>query len=642
MIIPIGHENSEVRRYPWVTFGIIALCTLALVVTGSEQARVEQELGETAERLHGYIQSHPYLEIEARVDDLLFADFDEQEREELFAVWLEEAPEPYEFQLNDEQRELDAMQESFLSLFDELPSQRLGLVPAEPSAKAFVTHMFMHGGWIHLLGNMFLLFLVGACIEDVWGRPLFAAFYALAGVFAAGFFALQYLQSTIPLVGASGAVSGILGAFLVRYWSTKIKFFYWVGLFFRGTFSAPAWVMLPLWFLNEVLSARMMDELVPGGSGGGVAHWAHVGGFLFGVGGAFAIKKLEIEERFVRPALEAKVDLVSNRALEEALAAKQAGKPDEAFARLAREAREQPGNVDAAVTLWELGIELGRAREAAPALVRVLRADVQNGDADRALERLAELHQHARDVALEPQVLLRLAMALAKDGRGREAAGVLRRAVPDARTPLPPAVAVRIANAARPLDPEVAARAARIALGARDLDPRERANLEAMVQAAPAEQERAPSADPAVAPRRGPAPIDIGRSAPAPAEILGDVSPDEAPSSEPWSLAEDDEPFDKSSSADLGAGTEPQARPTPAASPSKNSALDLFDHSALDLGSSEGDDAPLELDSPGAGKADTSTQRDVQDPSALDLGESEEGGAGFLRPADPGDEKEPG
>ncbi len=638
MIIPIGHESSEVRRYPWVTLAIIAICTLALLVHQGEEARLGGELGESAERLRGYVQSHPYLELDARTDDLLFAGFDEEERDEIFSAWLEATPEPYEFQMQDEQRELDALQESFRALLDELPHQRLGLVPASPSASGWITHLFVHGGWIHLLGNMFLLFLAGSCIEDVWGRPLFAAFYLLSGLAGAGLFALQYPDSTIPLVGASGAVSGILGAFLVRYWSTKIRFFYWIALVLRGTFTAPAWLILPLWFANELLSAQMMDALAPG-SGGGIAHWAHVGGFVFGSAGAFAMRKFAIEERFLRPALDAKIDLVSNRALEEALSAKAAGKPDEAFAVLLRETRAQPSNLDAALALWDFAIELGRAREAAPALVRVLRADVQAGDTARALERLSELDAHAREVPVEAPVLLRLANLLIRDGRNGEATVVLRRAVPDAGAPIPSAVAVRIANTARTLDPGIAARAARIALGARDLDPRERGNLEAIARSAPPERDRSPTARPdSPAPRRGPVPIDLGLPAASPAES----APAAAPATEPWSLSEEAEPaklFDYGATIDLGAEATEVPEPS-TESAAQASARDLYEASALDLVGAGGEDSPLELDAPGAGKPDASAQRAYQDAGALDLPDGDEGGAGFLRPADPGDEKD--
>ncbi len=91
------------------------------------------------------------------------------------------------------------------------PAHRFGLTPADPTWYGFVTHIFMHASWAHVLGNLFLFFLVARAMEDRWGRPLFAAFYMTAGIFAGGFFALLSMGANIPLVGASGAIAGVLG-----------------------------------------------------------------------------------------------------------------------------------------------------------------------------------------------------------------------------------------------------------------------------------------------------------------------------------------------------------------------------------------------------------------------------------------------
>ena len=133
-------------------------------------------------------------------------------------------------------------------------------------------------GFFHFLGNMFILYLAGPFIEDRWGRPLFAGFYILAGIFAALFFVVQYPGLEESMVGASGAISGVMGAFLIRFWFVKIKFFYFF-FFFMGTFNAPAWFMLPLWLARELIFAQAGDVIAPEG-GTGVAHWAHVAGFV--------------------------------------------------------------------------------------------------------------------------------------------------------------------------------------------------------------------------------------------------------------------------------------------------------------------------------------------------------------------------
>src|SRR5439155_12112088 len=113
----------------------------------------------------------------------------------------------------------------------------------------------------------------------------------------------RHPDSEIPLVGASGAIAGLMGAFLVRYARTRIRFAYLIAPSMRGTFDAPAWVMLPLWFGQQIFFAALTDS----SSGGGVAYLAHVAGFAFGAAIAGAIAWLEIEARWLRPRLEAAV-----------------------------------------------------------------------------------------------------------------------------------------------------------------------------------------------------------------------------------------------------------------------------------------------------------------------------------------------
>jgi membrane associated rhomboid family serine protease len=635
MIIPIGHENSEVRRLPWVTFAIMAICTLTLFHTQSQESALEQELVQITEELGAYVQEHPWLELDARVGDMLFSDYDDDERAELLAGWAEELEQPFEFEVEAQQRELDALTERFLGVYDAHPFRRLGLVPAQLGSGGWLTHQFVHGGWMHLIGNLFLLFLAGACIEDVWGRPLFAAFYLLSGIAGAGLFAARYPDLTIPLVGASGAVSGVLGAFLVRYWSTRIKFFYWIGLFYRGTFLAPAWLMLPLWFANELASAQLMDALLPGTGGGGVAHWAHVGGFAFGVGGALAIRQLRVEERWIAPNLERKTSYVQNAAVEQAASQRAAGNAQAAFDTLTRELRAQPANYDASLALWDVARELGRPRDAAAALGRVIRHDVQEGDPLRALSRLAELDQHVPGAPVEPLVLLRLASALANAGRADAVPGVLRRAVPDGAAPLPTAVALRIANATRTLDPVCAARAARIALGARDLDPRERPGLEAIARAAPesADAHATPATREAAGSPRAPEPIELPET---PTIASHDdeepaVAPESAEKPAAWSLDDEDSKlFDFGRTIDLSVEEDvppPRAaEPTPAERNRPQTALELSDASALDLSGDDSAAAPGKLDLDASLAADTSARVvfEFQEASALDLSGSDE------------------
>ncbi len=159
-------------------------------------------------------------------------------------------------------------------LFDigELPPE-LVLVPAEAT---LVTSMFLHGGWMHLIGNMLYLWIFGNNIEDAMGHGRFVLFYLLCGVAAALAQALVNPGSEIPMIGASGAVSGILGAYLLLYPRARVLVLVFLG-FFATTWRLPALWVLGFWFVFQAFNAAIAPD------GPGVAWLAHIGGFVAGM-----------------------------------------------------------------------------------------------------------------------------------------------------------------------------------------------------------------------------------------------------------------------------------------------------------------------------------------------------------------------
>ena len=141
-----------------------------------------------------------------------------------------------------------------------------------------LTSMFLHGSWMHLLGNMWFLWLFGNNIEDSMTRPRFVAFYLLSGIAAALAQVLADPESAIPMVGASGAISGVMGAYLVLF--PRVRVFTMVPLgFFLHSMALPAWVMLIYWSVLQIVGGVTSISA----EGGGVAFWAHLGGFVAGV-----------------------------------------------------------------------------------------------------------------------------------------------------------------------------------------------------------------------------------------------------------------------------------------------------------------------------------------------------------------------
>lgn len=154
-----------------------------------------------------------------------------------------------------------------------------------PPPWTVLTSMFLHGGWMHLIGNMWFLWIFGDNVEEAMGRVRFVAFYLVCGLLAALAQLLAAANSVAPMVGASGAIAGVLGAYLVLYPRAPIRCL-WVLVIIVTTVNVPAWVLLGLWFISQFF--------VPMGSG--VAWMAHVGGFVAG----FALVRLFVPRRTAR------------------------------------------------------------------------------------------------------------------------------------------------------------------------------------------------------------------------------------------------------------------------------------------------------------------------------------------------------
>jgi membrane associated rhomboid family serine protease len=148
-----------------------------------------------------------------------------------------------------------------------------------PQSLHVLTSMFLHGSWMHLLGNMWFLWLFGNNIEDAMSRGRFVVFYLACGLAAALLQVVTNAESIVPMVGASGAISGVMGAYLVLF--PRVRVFTMVPLgFFLTSIALPAWAMLLYWAFLQFVSG-LAD--IGGQQTGGVAFWAHIGGFVAGV-----------------------------------------------------------------------------------------------------------------------------------------------------------------------------------------------------------------------------------------------------------------------------------------------------------------------------------------------------------------------
>ncbi len=234
MIIPVG-INHVIRGLPWVTISIIAICTAVHIYA--------EEFAPQPEEVRAFI--------ETRERELL-ANPDDARATQILHEVEEEA--------------------------NKIPIVRLGYRTDSGLSWRLVSSAFVHGGWLHLIGNMLFLWLAGAALEDRWGRLRFAGFYLAGAVVSGLFFDMLYSGEETTLVGASGAISALMGAFLVCFARMQIHFIYWLGGI--GRFDAVAYIALPVWFGEQLL-----EGWLHGASGGvsSIAFTAHIGGFLFGL-----------------------------------------------------------------------------------------------------------------------------------------------------------------------------------------------------------------------------------------------------------------------------------------------------------------------------------------------------------------------
>jgi membrane associated rhomboid family serine protease len=161
-----------------------------------------------------------------------------------------------------------------------------GLIPAEFSLATLATSMFLHGGFVHVGGNMLFLWIFGGTVEDRMGHLRFLVFYLLCGTAGRAAQTLMRPDSLLPIMGASGAVGGVMGAYFVLYPNSQIVTF---ALF--KCIEVPAIVFLGLWFVLQFLSG--VGSVAASASTGGIAFWAHVAGFAAGIVGVFLFRRPE-------------------------------------------------------------------------------------------------------------------------------------------------------------------------------------------------------------------------------------------------------------------------------------------------------------------------------------------------------------
>lgn len=305
MFIPIGTDHHD-GRIGVVSLVIIVLCLIVHIFINPDIQRVNREIKEVT--LDIYLEMADFYQMdepsEALERHLLLVDslnevvpYDDEE------VIYESEEDSIMAMLEKEREQMAAMEDPFsVGMYEKSREQRLwematqiqvdrirqtsilfkhGLVSSRITLSSIFTHMFLHADWFHLLGNLWFFYIVGIMMERYWGPIKFLLSYILCGVLSGlGFIVIAEMQGanieTIPLVGASGAIAGMMGGLLVTWHHIKVKLFYWVG-FRAGTFEVPIGWYLAIYFIGQLFWGLWWGKYSQ------VAYMAHVSGFVFGM-----------------------------------------------------------------------------------------------------------------------------------------------------------------------------------------------------------------------------------------------------------------------------------------------------------------------------------------------------------------------
>jgi membrane associated rhomboid family serine protease len=345
--LPVRSE-SRIRRFPVVTVSLIGLNILVFLFSYPAMKRQNNIIIEKAMKLQ---------EVEIKT----------LSPEDPSAI-IEYAKDPETLREKIKNKEIaisDDLWAEWKKVYDELQeaidrsiSKKYGFVSNDMDVATLMTYIFLHANFIHLIGNLWFLWLVGVNVEDDWGRPFFLGFYFVSGIFAALLFAVM-THSDLPLIGASGAIAGVMGAFAVQYYKSKIYFlFVCLVPFIFKIFPLYAWFYLPLWFVTQLFYAIYLTGY------SNVAFWAHIGGFGFGVFVVLLLRYSGLERKYLKPLVEGTLNLMDTD-FSKAVEARSAGNTEAAEKHLKDILQKDPSNIDASEELIDIYIKAGKKKEAA-------------------------------------------------------------------------------------------------------------------------------------------------------------------------------------------------------------------------------------------------------------------------------------
>jgi membrane associated rhomboid family serine protease len=406
VLIPLRHERMEGRRWPYFTFAFIALNIVIFLFT---HWTIEDQLAQqSTTRIHLVLLAATHPELQPAPEA---AEFIAKLKKSVGTDWNQisstkrPAHDSWESVIRQSddhdhlQDEMDKLSADFANEQNASLLEKYAFIPDHPHALAYITANFLHGGWLHLIGNLWFLWLAGFILEDTWGRVIYPLFYLIAGAAALQFYAWCAPGSLMPLIGASGAVAGLMGAFLVRFPKLKIQMVFF-AFFMRYKFQAPAYWLLPLWLLLEFFYGSALGTASP------VAHWAHVGGFLFGMAGAFAIQRSGLEQK-ANQTIESKIGWSTSPDIVQANELISQGKLDEAASQINKYLASHPPTFEALNLLQQVYWRRGDRPSYFKTMTRLCEFQWKAHDFDGAWQSFEEFSNAGGD-SLPPAIWLEL------------------------------------------------------------------------------------------------------------------------------------------------------------------------------------------------------------------------------------------
>ena len=411
ILAPINTE-SRVRRFPAVTVSLIALNILVFLFSNPAM-----------NRQFGFID-----EKDKELQEIEYRSFSAEDPTAIIEYASEYAKDPIALRERINTREIgmpDELWKEWKKVYDKFQEalnqsipMKYGFVPRDFDFPTLITHMFIHAGFWHLFSNLVFLWLVGLNVEDDWGRPFFLGFYLLSGI-VASLLDVAITHSEGPLIGASGAISGVMGAFAVQYYKTKIHFLlliFWVPIIF----PLYAWFFLPVYFLIQLIFAVYLADYL------NIAFWAHIVGISFGVAVVVLLRVSGLERKYLKPLVEDALNLMDVD-FSKAVEARSAGNIEEAEKHLKEILLREPSNLDAAKELIDIYIKGDNRNEAeliAKETFRMLRMEKKEPSVILNFYE-GVLEGKSLISSLSPYDFYFISQMYAKRGQQREAAKVL-------------------------------------------------------------------------------------------------------------------------------------------------------------------------------------------------------------------------